>query len=221
MYIQITTKCNFSCSHCCMNATKNGRHMKMSTFKKALEYDEMVALGGGEPTLHPYFERILLLAISHCGDNKIFIATNGSIKERALVLANLAKNGIICAALSQDEYHDPIDKDVIQAFTRPKKNHYLFSEYSRDCREVRTIQKIIKVGRAENLEESEEGCCCEGDAFCDVDGNIHICGCPDSPVIGNVFDGFEAPEEWLCYKAIEKIKGFSSELELTKSMIDR
>ena len=37
MYIQISTKCNMSCSHCCMKATANGEDMTPETFRAAVK----------------------------------------------------------------------------------------------------------------------------------------------------------------------------------------
>jgi MoaA/NifB/PqqE/SkfB family radical SAM enzyme len=52
-------------------------------------------------------------------------------------------------------------------------------------------------------------CICDGDPFVRPNGNVHQCGCLDSPCVGNVFDGFEPLEyrsdkeyedPWQCYK---------------------
>ena len=95
MYIQITNKCNMNCAHCCFSCGSNGIDMSIKTYKKALklceEYDSPPFICGGEPTLHPQFEKILLLAINSAsiiGEYEVGIVTNGSVKHRALMIAH-------------------------------------------------------------------------------------------------------------------------------------
>ena len=124
MYFHITEKCNMNCPHCCFaygRNHKNAKDMPFEMFKKIVddysplirERDWYIALGGGEPTLHPKFWKILTYALSK---GFPWLATNGSKKEDALMLCDLAKKGKISVALSQDEWHDPIDPEVIEAF---------------------------------------------------------------------------------------------------------
>ena len=49
MYIQITTRCNMTCEHCCYACTNEGIDMSLVTFKAALELSEAsyVSIGGG------------------------------------------------------------------------------------------------------------------------------------------------------------------------------
>ena len=68
--------------------------MDFDTFKKCLEWGEdYISLGGGEPTIHPDFEKFLLTAISEC--EYVWLATNGKHTRRALLLAKLARSGVI------------------------------------------------------------------------------------------------------------------------------
>ncbi len=67
--LQITTKCNLSCPHCYANGIAGGYHLAFSEIKKIIDQcSEMgvfeLALGGGEPTLHPDFQNILRYAQS-------------------------------------------------------------------------------------------------------------------------------------------------------------
>ena len=57
---------------------------------------------------------------------------------------------------------------------------------------VRTIKNPIRAGRAQQLPEwqTREGCTCEG-WIVHPDGQIKACGCEDSPVLGDVFDGID------------------------------
>lgn len=140
MYIQITTICNMSCPHCCMSCGTNykGQHMTMDNFRKALalnnEYNSLIAIGGGEPTLHPKFKQIIYEAIEatdEWSDMPPWLATNGSNKELMYWLHGLMdpcwedmediywdearkyncilewkEGSLVQVALSQDDYHD-------------------------------------------------------------------------------------------------------------------
>jgi len=91
MYLQITTRCNMSCAHCCFSCTTQGEDMSIETFKNCLEFDnEYIILGGGEPTIHPLFWQLLGLSIS---SGEVWLATNGKETSIALALAKMAKKG--------------------------------------------------------------------------------------------------------------------------------
>ena len=183
MYIQITTRCNMTCEHCCYSCTDKGEDMSFNVFKKALEFDgETVALGGGEPTIHPQFNDFLLYAITNV--ENVWLATNGKLADKALMLSKLARRGVIACELSLDIYHDPIDDKVVKAFEIEKKNReYISSNQSDDLRGVRNVSgKELKSGRC-NF--GNEGCPCE-ESIVKPNGDIKQCGCENSPTIGNV-----------------------------------
>jgi len=121
-YLQLTTKCNMLCSHCLFACTAEGEDMSIATFRNALNFlsnymgIEYVALGGGEPTIHPKFESMLFQAMSQF--DFVWLATNGKHKRRALMLAELSRKykDRFSAELSLDDYHEPIDKEVEEAF---------------------------------------------------------------------------------------------------------
>ena len=63
----ITKKCNMHCEFCYQNASKEGKHADLDTINDILwrlRLDEVfeVAIGGGEPTQHPDFAKILQAA---------------------------------------------------------------------------------------------------------------------------------------------------------------
>ncbi len=193
MYIQITTRCQMSCAHCCYSCTKQGEDMSLDTFRRCLktcrEYDEYPFLGGGEPTLHPQFEKFLLEAIaSNTSSIKVGIITNGGIKKRALMLASLTKQDIIMAQLSRDEYHDPIDDEVVEAFCE-------LTHGIRDTSRNGTLsplphgrgRELLQIEGFEDYDYSEVDCCCP-DILVKPNGDVYQCGCEHSPLIGNVHD---------------------------------
>ena len=58
MYIKLTNKCTMECAHCCFaDGPRGTQFMSRETFNKALalavEAEQNITLGGGEPTLHP------------------------------------------------------------------------------------------------------------------------------------------------------------------------
>jgi hypothetical protein len=185
MYIQITTRCNMKCAHCCFACTKTGKDMPMKTYRKAIEIaqerGDTITLGGGEPTLHRHFWEIIGLVLgADC--ESLWLATNGSQTKTALALANMARKGVLGVALSQDDYHDPIDPKVIQAFTKFKTE---YSTNDNDYREIRNVTgSEIQAGRSK---WGSEKCACE-DLFVKPDGSVHICGCANSPKICSIFD---------------------------------
>lgn len=197
MYLQITTKCNMKCAHCGYACTAKGKHMPMSVVRKALEYfaGDVISIGGGEPTLHPKFWEIIGLSLGSCGSEEgyVWLATNGSITPTALALANMAKRGILGVALSRDQFHDPIDQAVIDAFTKPERNYDGFSRGTPDAREIRdTSHNLIKAGRCE---DGIDECICE-DILVEPSGQIRGCGCKDAQYFGTVFNP-QIPE---CYE---------------------
>jgi len=228
-YIQITTVCNMSCAHCCMSCGKNykGQHMDSWTFQHALdfctEYGSSLTLGGGEPTLHPKFITYLAKAIDHCqsdGNGIVpWFAYHGSNTEKTLELIRNSdyceeeffeklceeywiewiEESLFTMAVSQDQYHDPIDSVVFDA----AKIHNV---------EIRnTSENIVKTGHANH--GSEDRCCCDVLQI-KPDGDIFMCGCDGAPRIGNVVTGLsltcelhelrEMMDDHDCYRYLPK-----------------
>jgi MoaA/NifB/PqqE/SkfB family radical SAM enzyme len=177
--------------------------MSLEIYRAALQYirdtDDVISIGGGEPTLHPDFLTMLMEAIAVSPESPPWLATNGSQTKTALMLAGLAKRGIIGCALSRDAYHDEIDDKVLKAFTCERRLSGSERDYP-DGREIRdTSGHLIKAGRCK---DGSDGCMCP-DLFVDPDGNVRGCGCKRAPVFGNVVSGFTIPDEWSireCYQ---------------------
>lgn len=202
MYIQITTRCNMRCAHCCYSCTTRGQDMPLETFRNALKCsDDMIALGGGEPTIHPLFWQMLGESLAAV-DETVWLATNGKETQTAVALARMAKKGIIGCALSLDEYHSPIDEKVIAAFTR--NNGPMNVGYSRedthDGREIRDVSgKEVRAGRCKT---GTDECCCS-ELIVKPDGSVYGCGCKGAPCFGNVNTEVTIPDEWQygeCYR---------------------
>ena len=199
-YVQISTKCNFHCSHCGMNSTHKGQDMSLKTFRNAIQLDnDNITLGGGEPTLHKLFWTFLGESLA-TGCESVWLATNGSQTNISLALAKMAQKGVIGCALSQDPFHPPIDKRVVEAFKREPINRGIGYPADNDFREIRnTSNNLIKAGRCKT---GKIGCICE-ELFIKPDGTVKACGCVKSPSFGNVNTHVEIPKDWecgLCYK---------------------
>lgn len=192
------------CPHCCNSCTVEGKDMPLKTFKKIIDKyeDSLVAIGGGEPTLHPRFWDMLMYAVGRCYDG-VWLATNGTITDTALTLAKLAENEIICCALSLDEAHDRsmVDEKVIDAFSKlPHAIHDIF----RNSKGPIAVGRALENYKPEDMRSSEEECVCRGPLYM-PNGDVLWCGCVDAPVLGNVHKGFELPDDYHdtdgCYTA--------------------
>src|ERR1035441_1381 len=178
MYVQITSRCNFTCAHCCFACTAKGTDMTRETFHKAIalacDHEASITIGGGEPTLHPLFQEFLMYAIwelasqsNSQGSPAVFLVTNGSNMEAAITLAHLAERGVIGCRVSHDQYHDPIDPRVFAAFKRHDPSPYGHQSHrdEYDCREIgRTIldrSQVQALGRAKSWggDKLNHGCC--------------------------------------------------------------
>ena len=201
MYIQITTRCNMECDHCCYSCVKDkGDDMTPDTFKAALElceeYGQTLSIGGGEPTVHPNFWEFMGMAVfAEIEEGCLWLATNGKRTKDALKLASLARRGVIACDLSQDDYHEGIDQAVIDAFPDTRSNRS-----DNDYRGVRNVGRDHKgkwrppfaVGRGKNISGAVEGCVCE-DILVKPDGRIYRCAC-ELEQFGTVFDP-EIPDD--------------------------
>lgn len=186
MYLQITTRCNMHCAHCCYSCTSKGTDMKPEVYRKAIEtigdYDGIISIGGGEPTLHPNFWEIIGLSIAHAFEG-VWLATNGSQTKTVIALAKMAKSGVISCELSRDTYHEAIDSKVYDAFNNLKR----YNQTSDDRRGIRSVNTIIAAGRGKNISGSVNDCPCE-EVFIKPNGDAYMCGCKDAPRLGSILN---------------------------------
>jgi uncharacterized radical SAM superfamily Fe-S cluster-containing enzyme len=179
MYIKITNRCNMNCSFCVADAKgiNNGLDMYEGVFKKALQtcmsIKSPLLLGGGEPTIVPNLWRFIDLSMDT--GLPISITTNGKDTLNALRLADLAEQGLIRVILSLDEFHEPIDSIVEEAFA--------FSNNPNNSKFIRRtkLENIIKKGRSQT---GIENVCSQPNYYMDIEGFIYACGCENSPIVG-------------------------------------
>lgn len=168
----------------------------------AAEQDEIISIGGGEPTLHPRFFDILKHALWKF--EYVWLATNGSKTKTMYRLDNIIQNcdyesdvdeydmiqlshdDQLSVALSQDCFHNPINPRIVELWKRRK---YEIRNTSN------SIDGITRQGRAKrtNVGWNENSCVCS-DIIIKWNGNVHLCGCEKSPQIGTIRSGVE--EKW-------------------------
>jgi hypothetical protein len=163
---------------------------------------------------------MLLEAMGTCDEDlRVGIITNGGIKRRALILAQLTKAHVINAELSLDEYHDPIHPDVVKAFQKIGQ-----SEWGSGFMAVRDTsnngqREPLPHGRALDLlgydeddHPNEDGadCACP-DWKIAPDGTVYQCGCADSPAIGHVSTGIDSPLGGECCHSAEFVSACTEE----------
>jgi len=113
MLVRITNQCHMECSHCIVNATPDGEHMSMDTYKKVLDftaqYDPtLLFLSGGEPTEHPNFLEFAYMAIDYVRTKKIgFIlcASNGMFLDDEKYAKEILKLGINLQITNDSEFY--------------------------------------------------------------------------------------------------------------------
>lgn len=194
MYLQITTRCNMNCAHCYFACTDNGKHMKYSTFSRALNYyigdknkpvwdNGFVLLGGGEPTIHPQLFNMVsecLAKLKHT-DIILKIITNGKDKNIVNKLIHIAtEDNRLCLALSLDRWHESIDAETIKYFKSSRHSNIAIKSVSDD--------ELIQGGRCSwgkiKTYAVGEGWSCG--YFISVDGIIRKGFRPIDSIIGDI-----------------------------------
>ena len=186
------------------------------------DYDEMISIGGGEPTLHPRFFDIL----KKCMDtfDYVWLATNGSQTAAMYRLARIMdeedypedvdpedemaydmamgksifpkRKGHLAVDLSQDYFHDPIDQKIIDLWTRRAKkiNNGIDRGFTGFAiRDVtRSVDGVSAVGRAAHTGSGWGKHCVCEDRVIMTSGKIRLCGCLRAPIIGDVWHGINS-----------------------------
>lgn len=181
------------------------RYTFITALDRAVALGELVTIGGGEPTCHPEFFDYLDKAMDYFERGRIelppLVVTNGKLVSKVRKLLEYVEDGRpVSVELSQDEYHDPIRQEIVDAFTRHQTqrtiNRYA-SSGSADGRGagIRTVSVIRPVGRAAEAArgiltstEPHMQCCCE-DPLVSPEGLVYSCGCKHH-LLGSIFEGY-------------------------------
>ena len=120
MYLQITTKCNMTCGHCGFSCNKNGKHMDLQIFEKAIDYikdySDVITIGGGEPTLHPNFFHILKTCLENF--DFVWFATNGSKTETMERIASIIDDEDLQYLIGNNEESQRDDETEYEYYER-------------------------------------------------------------------------------------------------------
>lgn len=126
MNILLTDHCNLQCPYCfatnkLVADKKNLSHMSLKNLKIALDFckksgERRIGVLGGEPTLHPYFGKMIKMIVNSGLDFTLF--TNGIVsnkKDIELLRALDPKNAKITLNVNErDFYSDKENKLLVQ-----------------------------------------------------------------------------------------------------------
>jgi|WetSurMetagenome_2_1015567.scaffolds.fasta_scaffold84162_3 hypothetical protein len=174
------------CAHCAFDCGPVGEDMSLETYQHVLAFAQhrggQIALGGGEPTLHPHFELFLQQAIDTAPTALVQVTTNGKAKDPVWHLLERSMRGEVHARLTLDKYHEPIDTEIIAEFRKlaATKRWRTPHIWPPEDLQPEDIVKLAHVGRAKNLTDCTYGdhCICNG-PFITPRGMIRQCGCVD------------------------------------------
>ena len=191
-YLQITTKCNMACEHCCFNCGGDQpyEHMSMATLKKAFKFMYAfgpvysITIGGGEPTIHPDLWNIFGAIMEFAAKNeaRVLMVTNGKLQFRAMALAKLCNSASedgFTIELSADSFHEEISDSVISAFkhsdchVRENRDCSVYSESGRARETGAYGQTAYMFGHPDS---DNSYCLCDA-TFIYPNGDIKQCGC--------------------------------------------
>jgi MoaA/NifB/PqqE/SkfB family radical SAM enzyme len=133
LILSITNACNFHCKTCIREYPDKIQNIPLDLVEKAIvEYikltdNRIVAITGGEPCLHPQFEKIIDIIIKH--DCRFAVTTNGFFREKYEFLLEKPRKAFQNIRFSMDgatkEVHDKIRQPG--SFERLKKTIKFFS----------------------------------------------------------------------------------------------
>ena len=221
-YLQITTKCNMACEHCCFNCGGDQpyEHMSMATLKKAFKFmyalapGDTINIGGGEPTVHPDFWNMFgaIMEFAAKSEARVFMVTNGKLQFRAMALSMLSASESedgFRIELSADSFHERIPSMVTDTFKRNncyvRDNNY-YSSYIESGRARETSAYGKGAHMFEHPDSDNTSCVCDA-VFISPNGDIRQCGCEGrwnlnydwepTPVLGNVNGVWPSKEKLL------------------------
>lgn len=206
MYLQITTRCQMACRHCCWDCSASGEDMPYKTFQAAVrlaaETGCAITIGGGEPTLHPGFWDMADFASRELPEGFVGVVTNGYDREQAFRVLEWHLAGRLEARLSRDRFHSPISPEVVKAFAA----HDLVGGLD---------EHVVRAGRALKngigdlaYPDGVPICICD-EPFMPPSGELYSCGCRkvsfgrDPATWSAAYSGFLESEPYSCASVSE------------------
>ena len=181
-YLLLTKKCNLSCSHCIRSSDSSfSEFISLDLVQKIFEQlsphssQSLLLLSGGEPTLHPKFNKIVEMAYEIFP--RIMINTNGLNLHKLSKISHLNDKISIQVSLDGNQYihelirgrhtylktlaniHElsNIGFDVVIASTISNKNSIYLDELDKDLNSISfkwwNIKRIVGYGRANDIDD--------------------------------------------------------------------
>lgn len=195
-YIQITNRCNLTCTHCAFSCLDFGVDMSIDTFINSCIFynnfirdtDTVFSIGGGEPSLHPNLFDFIAICFEY--DIQPMVSTNGTIEVISLALADIVDCGLIKnVQLSYTEFHKnqllTVSDKVLERYSVENNPNFIDIDNYSGTILATTVDPIIKVGRASLLSESVYSCLGKGPHIL-PNGDVKTCICPTSTKLFNV-----------------------------------
>ena len=134
MLVRITQRCRMNCPHCMVEASPDGEHMTMETFRKAIGFIKantlpLIMVSGGEPMEHPQALEFLAMAKKEL---HVVMLSNGMFISDAGLRDSVIKLGISVQVTSDPRFY----ATPIQKFDHPS---FMYEDH---------IRTIIPIGRA-------------------------------------------------------------------------
>jgi len=135
MAVEITHRCNLRCRHCYVGTRENPETLSLDSIKRLIHGMEelgcyQLAVGGGEPTLHPDFEKIL------------------EIIHKSKVMAHIVTNGTTNLPEYLDKYADKKKKSfqVTISIDGPREIHEMIRGKGIFDRIEKNVKKLAELG---------------------------------------------------------------------------
>lgn len=227
--LQITTKCNFLCSHCYLSCgpyrnEAMSKEVISETLHKIAGKSKQVVIGGGEPTLYP---ELIEYILSLCNELKeesgypeeVYLDTNGSwavnesqCASKMQYFKEIGITGLIFSGFDiyHQEFYKGVSKTKLLELNRELK---LFSSIT-----FSDIKGDLKyLGRGSKLKGSnpfKNHCCInQGHYYINVHGDIQICKWGHTCYLGSILE--KDVEQVLDYEFVRILshKGISGLIE--------
>ncbi|MDI6738020.1 MAG: radical SAM protein [Nanoarchaeota archaeon] len=161
-YVNLTNKCNLRCLHCLGDYSEAcNNELSYEEWKQVI--DDLISLGvfyinvsGGEPTQHPYFDKIIDY-LSYKGMHFI-LTTNGVMSKKAMDAILRNKEYLIGVKVSLDGY-DAKSHCIIRKIEGSKYTPQLFKQTMTTIKEMKrnnlplTIATVIHSGNISKLDK--------------------------------------------------------------------
>lgn len=211
----ITDKCNLkcvSCNHFCPLVPDSVSHKSIEQIEKDLtalskfrNYIRMITLLGGEPTLHPQLEEIIILTRKLFPSNQIYITTNGTRIDILEKCKDTIINNNIYICLSKYPYCDNYEEKALK----------IINMFKDRCTVLNTVkmQKGPLVLRRSNTDDEILHCRMRGWCCQLKDCRLYVCNF--AAQINYLYDAFPFLKNYIYSGGYESIDLLDEEIDIT------